>query len=140
MGLRAERRSPLYVPAGFGIKGFGQMLFFRHHVAGPGLSPLRLVRARRVEHSNNHAASQPPDPSSIAPGEMAAGEAKQIPPAASPAGFHWEQVDREPEQASINKKSLGWSRSRCHSLHDRAPTGGEGARRTVQGADRSSGW
>src|SRR5216683_1814586 len=87
MRLRAELHSPLYVPAGFGIKGIGQILLLRHHVARPSLSPLRLVRGGSAEDSspNNEAATNQPAPNSKLP---AAGEVEQNPQDANPTAFH----------------------------------------------------
>src|SRR6266446_9145746 len=113
MRFGAELRGPLYVPAGFGIKGIGQMLLLRHHVARPSLSPLRLVCGGRVEvpNSDNQVVTKQPDPSSKPPVQAAAGKIEQDTQATNTSAFHWGQVDREPEQASINKKSLRRSRT-----------------------------
>src|SRR6266566_376817 len=92
MRLRAESGCPLDVFAGPGVKGPGQALFLRQHVARPGLSPLRLVRSRCTEvlSSKNQAASKPPAPNSKLPAATPASakEIEQNPQDASPTAFH----------------------------------------------------
>src|SRR5438046_30014 len=88
MSLRAELRCPLDVFAGLGVKGTGEALFLRQHVARPCLTPLRLVFGGRAEvlSSRNQAATQQQTPNSKPP--AAEQKVEQDPRAANPTSFH----------------------------------------------------
>src|SRR2546427_4552191 len=124
MRLRAELRCPLDVFAGLGVKGTGQSLVLRQHVARPSLSPLRLGRSRHaaIFSSQKQAGTKQQAPNSKPPAATpaAAGAVEQEPPKVKPDAFHWQQLDRELQQAPINKESLRQSPTYVVPFHEAA--------------------